>query len=334
MVKAYLENYQNELMQKKIILERECHELRTKLKENFQFIMLLEKEENPDYESFTPREFNQKNWQKIQKLKKEQMEIQNEAEEKAYELSDIENRLAELSSVIKIARKNEVAFTEKIENEDALGLKFLETQEMERQRIARDLHDSTVQSLTGMIYKTELCSKLVDTNTERCKQELNNVSKALHDIVNEMRDLIYNLHPMSYDDMGLYTTVKKEFSKLETDGNIELHYHIKGNLNDIKPVISLTLFRIVQELCNNILKHADAKNVDVSFVRKEDNLSITIQDDGKGFRMDKLQNQVREDHSGFGISIMRERIYLLSGNFDIKSSEGEGTRVKISVPLN
>ena len=100
MVKAYLENYQNELMQKKIILERECHELRIKLKENFQFIMLLEKEENPDYESFTPREFNQKNWQKIQKLKKEQMEIQNEAEEKAYELSDIENRLAELSSVI------------------------------------------------------------------------------------------------------------------------------------------------------------------------------------------------------------------------------------------
>lgn len=335
MVKEYLEEYQTELLQKKIVLEKKCNELKMRVKENIQFIILLEEENDSNYESFIPREINPKNRKKIEILKKEQIEVQKQVEEAAYELSDIEDRLAELSSVIKIARQNEInqTFTKVMKNDNAVQLKFLETQEKERQRIARDLHDSTVQSLTGMIYKTEICSKLINTDTERCKKELKVMSKTLHEIIDEMRNLIYDLRPMSYDDMGLNTTVERALSKLKTDGNIKLHYKIEGNLNNIKSVISLTILRIVQEACNNIIKHAEAKNVNVSFIRQEGKLSVIIEDDGKGFDTNQIQNLQREDHSGCGISMMQERVYLLSGHFDIISVIGEGTTISVSVPL-
>lgn len=333
MIREYLEKYQNELLQKKILLDKECHELRTKLKENFQFILLLEEEENIDYESFIPREGNQKNLIKIAKLKKEQMQIQKEMEEKAYELSDIETRLAELTSVMKVCREKENALKTEIKKEDALGLRFLETQELERQRIARDLHDSTVQNITGMIYKTEFCSKLVDINPEKCKEELKNVSKTLHDVVDEMRNLIYDLHPVSHDDIGLDMTIKKELSRLEKEAHVKVDYHIDKDFGNIKKVISSTIFRIVQETCNNIIKYADAEKVNVSLTRSEDKIKLVVQDNGRGFDVDKFGESVRKDYSGFGISIMKERVYLLSGEFYIESKLGKGTKVTVIVPL-
>lgn len=336
MVKEYLENYQDELIQEKIILEKKCLELEIKIRETMQFLIVLEKENEKGLESFTPRIYANHD-KKIEKLKKEQEELQIEIEQTAHQLSDINSKLAELSSIIKVARQNEISdkkFINSENNSDIIKLKFLETQELERQRIARELHDSTVQNLTGMVYKTELCSKLMDVDPEKCKQELLSISKTIHRIINEMRELIYDLRPMSYDDMGLSITVEKEISRLKKSGEIELHYEVEGNLDNIKPVISLTILRVVQEACNNILKHASAKNVNVSFIRTNEELTVEIEDDGKGFDIGSLQNMVREDYSGFGLSMMHERIFLLSGCLDIKSEVNKGTKIKVVVPLN
>jgi two-component system sensor histidine kinase DegS len=79
---------------------------------------------------------------------------------------------------------------------------ILQTVESERQRIARDLHDSTVQSLTSLTHKTELCLKLMDVDPIRCRLELTSQGKILKDIINELRNMIYNLRPMSFDDIG------------------------------------------------------------------------------------------------------------------------------------
>lgn len=338
MVKEYLENYQDELMQKKIVLEKRCHDLEIKVKENIQFILYLEKEKEDTYDSFTPRKYGRKQDEQIQNLKAQQELFEKEAEKVAYELSDTNSRLAELSSIIKVARQNELTsqnINSIINNNDYIRLKFLETQELERQRIARDMHDSTIQSLTGMIYKTELCTKLMDIDTEKCKMELETLSKMLHGIIDELREVIYGLRPMSYDDIGLVAAVERELSRLKKCENIKVHYRVEGELNNIKPVISLSILRIIQEACNNIIKHADAKNVHVIFSRKEKELILTIEDDGKGFDVESnMKTVAKEDNSGFGLSMMRERVFMLSGHLDIRSELEKGTKILVKVPLN
>lgn len=337
MVKEYLEIYQNELLNKKLILEKRCHDLEIKVKENIQFILYLEKEKQDQYDSFTPRKYDKKQDEQIQNLKAQQEIFEKEAEKVAYEISDINGRLAELSSIIKVARQNEMTsrnVNSIVNNNDFIRLKFLETQELERQRIARDMHDSVIQSLTGMVYKTELCTKLIDMDIEKCKLELATMSKMLHGIIDELREVIYDLRPMSYDDIGLDVTVERELSRLKKYADINVHYKIDGNLNNIKPVISLTMFRIIQEACNNIIKHANAKNVDVIFTRKERELILMIEDDGEGFDMENELNIVaKEDNSGFGLSMMRERVFLLSGHLDIRSEVKKGTKILVKVPL-
>lgn len=336
MVKAYLESYQNELLQKKMELEIECNHLENEVKEIMQSIIELEKEDKGISSLLYIKNYFG-NDKKIKALEQKQEQLQKQALKTEYELNDINGRLAELSGIIRIAKQNEISrkeLTSEEFNNDVIRLKFLETQELERQRIARDLHDSTVQSLTGIIYKTEFCTKLMDIDANKCKSELTSMSKTLHEIINEMRELIYNLRPMSYDDMGLNTTIEREISKLENIDDINIHYNVEGNINDIKSVISLTVLRVIQEACNNIVKHAEAKNVYVNLHRNEDELIVTIEDDGKGFDIKNLNSISKDDYSGFGLSMMHERVFLLSGEIEMQSEINKGTKIKVKVPLN
>lgn len=336
MVKEYLEIYQDELLKKKLDLEKRCYDLEIKVRENIKFILYLEKEKQNEYDSFTPRKYDKKKDEQIQALKAQQEVFEKEAEKVAYEISDINGRLAELSSIIKVAKQNEMMsrnINSVVNNNDFIRLKYLETQELERQRIARDIHDSVIQSITGVIYKTELCTKLMDMDIDKCKVELGNISKMLHGVIGELREVIYDLRPMSYDDIGLDISVERELSRLNKYANINVHYKINGNLNNIKPVISLSILRIIQEACNNIIKHSDAKNVNVIFTRKEKELILTIEDDGKGFDMENEYSVAKDDNSGFGLSMMRERVFFLSGHLDISSEVKKGTKILVKVPL-
>lgn len=337
MVKEYLEIYQDELLAKKKALEKKCYDLEIKVKENIQFILYLEKEKQNEYDSFDPRKQNKKRDEEIQNLREQQEVFEKEVEKIAYEMSDINGRLAELSSILKVARQNEMVsrnVNSIVNNNDYIRLKFLETQELERQRIARDMHDSVIQNLTGTVYKLEFCSKLMDMDMERCKVELEKTSKMIHGTIDELRGVIYDLRPMSYDDIGLEAAVERELYRLKDYGDIKVHYKAEENLDNIKPVISLTMLRIIQEACNNIIKHAGAKNVYVEIKRDEKGVVLTIEDDGRGFDMENELAMVKEDNSGFGLSMMRERVFLLGGHLDIRSELKKGTKILVKVPLN
>ena len=97
---------------------------------------------------------------------------------------------------------------------------LIKFQEQESERIARDLHDSTVQNLTSMIHKIELCSKLIDMDPIRCKLELTMMSRTLRDIINDTRQMIYNLRPMSFDDIGLEITIERASDKIGETVNV------------------------------------------------------------------------------------------------------------------
>jgi two-component system sensor histidine kinase DegS len=211
-------------------------------------------------------------------------------------------------------------------------LALLQSVETERQRIARDLHDSTTQTLTSLVHKTELCTRLLDVDPVRCKLELYNIGKSLRKIIEDTRGLIYDLRPMSFDDIGFDATLDRFIDKFKKNNKILFHYHVEGEPYSFDSVIQITLLRVIQEACNNAIKHADASNIDITLSYRKPSITLTIMDDGKGFDVQEVSHTAKNDNSGFGLSIMRERVYLLSGKLSIKSSPGNGCKIIVSIP--
>lgn len=214
-----------------------------------------------------------------------------------------------------------------------IGMNILELQERDRQRIARDLHDSTVQNLTSLIHKSELCLRLVDMDPVRTKLELNTMSNTLKSVINEIREIIYNLKPMSLEDLGLVATIERFVNQLMINHDIKVNVKHNEEKQDILPVIKLSVFRIIQEACNNVVKHANAKSIDIDIRYDTKYITVSVADDGKGFDAENKLDYVTPDYSGYGLTIMKERVYLLAGTMKIQSTLNKGTIVTISVPI-
>lgn len=332
MVISYLEKLQSEYLQEQLDSEKTLNDLQIQLRENVAFIKLLEETNDPNYESFTPREVNSKNKAKIRELQDQQKAIRESIEQEEIHHSECVQRLTELSEVINSAKEKSAIDHNDALNNESYRTTLLEIQENERQRISRELHDSTVQNLTGLVHKTELCSKLIEMDPIRCKLELNMMTKTLREIINDTRQMIYNLRPMSFDDIGLDVTIERALEKLETSEVKKIHFTVEGEPYQIKPVIGITLLRIIQEGCSNAIRHADSSLIQVILKYDTDKISVQIEDDGKGFDPnDDVKS--REDNSGFGLSMMKERVYLLSGNITIKSKINHGTKIIVEVPI-
>lgn len=337
MITEYLEKIHQEMYEQKVSLERDYKKTELLLKENIQFIYTLENSLDKNYESFSPRNINHESYEKIESLKEEQSQIEEHSEKLKKEISNLTEHIAELEDVLKIVRANTRAAEGKevlLEEDEIFRKKILETQEMERQRIARELHDSIVQSLTGMVHKIEFCTKLMDVDTVRCKLELQTMSKMVRKIIEDMRQVIYNLRPMSLDDIGLDVTLEQEVTKLQNTGKILVDYQIEGKSQKLMPLTSLTILRIVQEACNNIMKYANAQHIKILLSYESKKIGLQIKDDGCGFDVENTLNMHRDDGSGFGISMMKERVYLLSGKIKIESIVGEGTTISVEIPID
>lgn len=334
MTREYLEKIQKELLEEKIELEKERTRLNNAIKENTKFIQLLDETNDPNYESFTPRTVNVRNKEKIQELRNELKEILEQKKELSLRINDNHMHLDECNAVIKYERDRESYIDNNIEANNAdYKLKYLEAQEIERQRIARELHDSTVQDLTGMLHKIELSRKVMDVDPQRCKLELANVSDHIKNVIRKTREMIYNLRPMTLDDIGIDVTLERGIAKLEEDNNCTIEYIVIGEPFHVKPVVALSLLRIMQEACNNAVKHAKSDKICVVLEYTEEHISLVIEDYGIGFDVEDInQKIINEKNTGFGLSMMKERVHLLSGIFKIESKKGTGTTISIIVP--
>lgn len=331
MVKEYLKKSKQELVEQKLLLIDEINSYENQIKENEKFIQILEDTRDPNYEAFSPRETNTFNRKKILELQENQKAISDELTALRDQLGELEFKIADITSVIKVADED----VNDTSNEDELHdtrLALLRTVEAERQRIARDLHDSTTQNLTALVHKTELCTKLLDVDPVRCKLELFTIGKSLRGIIEDMRGLIYDLRPMSFDDIGFDVTIERTLDKFKRFNNLECSYHIEGEVYPIDSVVQITLLRVIQEACNNAVKHAEATKLSVTVRYQESHLVLTIEDNGKGFDLNSIPELSREDNSGFGLSMMKERVYLLSGKIIIDSSPGNGCSIIVTIP--
>jgi two-component system sensor histidine kinase DegS len=139
---------------------------------------------------------------------------------------------------------------------------------------------------------------------------------------------------MAFDDIGLDVTIERALDKLENSETKKIDFNVVGESYKILPVVGITLLRIVQEACSNAIRHAECTRIKVSLIYSDKSVSLIVEDDGCGFDSDNINYEDRQDNSGFGLSIMRERVFLLSGKIAIDSKINEGTKIIVEVPVN
>lgn len=271
----------------------------------------------------------------FEKKRLEQDHLEHELYDLVSQMESIDNEISSIDSYITILNQSinqDVQFSD-FQNSDMSGLdeglEVIHLQEEDRKRIARDLHDTSLQNLTYLNHKLELCSLFIDQDPVRAKMEIDLVRQNMKKIADEIRRTIYNLRPMSFDDLGFKQTILHMIDVLNYEKKLFVNVDIVDNVSCENTVL-INIYRIIQEAFQNIIKHAKASTVSISMKQEMDTYVIHMSDDGIGFSLEELQ-QMDENH--FGFHLMKERVGLIGGTINIDSKKGEGTFIDITFSI-
>lgn len=233
-----------------------------------------------------------------------------------------DHKIAELQ----VARLHESQQREQLRVE--LFRKIVSAQESERQRIARDLHDETGQSLTAI--GMGLRGLADETDSKKRLSTLTQLQSLTSDSIHELQRIISDLRPAHLDDLGLSATLRWYASRIHELTSIHTRVDIEGDEPPLDDAVKITIFRIVQEALNNVVKHAQATTVNVKVHYLKDDVRIHVFDNGSGFDMSAVQNRV--GRVSLGLAGMEERAALLGGAVTVASRPGYGTEVEAVIP--
>lgn len=205
----------------------------------------------------------------------------------------------------------------------------LEIQEQTLKNISQEIHDNIGQALS--LAKLNL-NTMPEINDEALQQKILNSKQLVSKAITDLRDLSRSLDTDYVQEMGLQRAIEYELEMIKKTGTIDTALTVDGSLFRLDKQKELILFRIVQESFNNILKHASARRIDVSIKYAEAFFSLVIKDDGKGFDLQPL-NKASSNSFGLGIRNMHSRAKLVGADFNMNSSLGGGTEVKINLPI-
>lgn len=227
--------------------------------------------------------------------------------------------------MIKIEYDDMEEMMKKENNNENCYYDIFEIQEKERQRIARELHDSTVQNLTHLVHAMELTSLYMDKDLIQAKLELQSCQENLKKCIDDIRNIIFNLRPMSFDDFGFVRCLTDYIQNLKISyPSICFEYEIDETAIHLSEQGQLILFRIIQEAIQNAIKHSHTDRIELHIEKTHlQSCVVRIQDFGNGF----VSNRKEENH--FGMSIMKERAKLIHADFQVHSKLDVGTTIEI-----
>jgi len=201
---------------------------------------------------------------------------------------------------------------------------IIDTQEKERQRLAKDLHDSLTQQLTAIkFYIGSITGKLKSKGDREVLQKSN---EALAEMITDMRNICFNLMPRTLEEFGLVRAVKEFCHHLPQPKSTHFIIQQCKRLPAISAAMAIDLYRVIQEIISNSVRHGHAKKVNIDFNYKNKLLTILLEDDGKGF---DTSNPSR----GMGLKNVESRVRSHNGRFYMESCVGEGTRSAITIPF-
>jgi two-component system sensor histidine kinase DegS len=218
------------------------------------------------------------------------------------------------------------------ENMRFYARKITQAQESERRRIARELHDDTIQSLIGLSRQMEALATGEDGLPASAAQRVGGLQAATSEVIQQVRRFSQDLRPSILDDLGLLPTLEELTTELNRQDGLQAEFRVAGEERRLSSEAELILFRIAQEALNNVRKHARATKVVTVMEMSASAVQMTVEDDGIGFKPPTLA-----DHpavaSRLGLIGMHERARLLSGTLVIDSAPGQGTKVIVNVPV-
>jgi two-component system sensor histidine kinase DegS len=201
--------------------------------------------------------------------------------------------------------------------------------EEERMRIARDMHDGPAQSMANLVLQAEVLERLLLRDPARVVTELIDFKSVVREALDETRRLIFDLRPMTLDDLGLVPTLRRFIKEYGDKSAIVAHFHLVGEERRLPGNYEAVLFRIVQEALANVRKHAGARGVDVTLTLQPHRAVAVVKDDGDGF--DVVATEARQGRTrNLGLISMRERADLEKGALEIRSQLGKGTEVRVT----
>lgn len=205
---------------------------------------------------------------------------------------------------------------------------ILEAEEKERRRIAQDLHDGVGQLLSAAKLNLSNLESKIKVETEDQKVAMQNALTLVDDSVKEVRAVSHNMMPNTLIKLGLGSAVREFITKLGNAPTLKVDLEIVGLDTRLNDQVETVLYRVIQEIVNNIIKHAKASQISMQLIRHETELNVMIEDNGIGFDTNKL-----DTFDGIGLKGIQTRIEFLNGSVHFDSSIGRGTTVIIDVPL-
>ena len=207
----------------------------------------------------------------------------------------------------------------------------LEIQETTLKTIAQELHDNIGQTLSVI----KLWMSIAPIEKDHPAYEgVQNSKDMLHKVIHDMADLTKSLHTDRISDIGLQEAISFDIASIRKTGLMEIDYDVEGDEFHFPEQKSIFLFRMYQEMMNNILKHSKASHVNVSIVYSSDyTFALTIKDDGVGFSLQQKKEQT-SGSSGLGLKSMRNRAKMIGANMTMLSEPGKGTSISVALSLN
>ncbi len=210
-----------------------------------------------------------------------------------------------------------------------LTARLFHSQEEERKRIARELHDEAGQALTGLNFTLETIEKKLSSGNGHIKALITDVKKQINRTHQEMRRISYRLHPALLSDLGLEPALDSYMRSISKRSGLEVDFRMVGFEGRVDQEIEIVLYRLSQEALTNTLKHSRAKHFKLSIIKGYPKIIFLAEDDGIGF----VSGEFDQPKHALGLLSMRERAAMLGGNFSLRTSPGKGTRIRIEIPI-
>jgi signal transduction histidine kinase len=210
----------------------------------------------------------------------------------------------------------------------ALAGRLINAEEQERKRISRELHDDLSQKLALLAFDADSLVLAPAPSVEEMKEPLRNIQTRVVQLSQDVRQISHQLHPTILEDLGLTAALSELCEEFSAREGIEVSFEHEGVPKALPVDIASCLYRVSQEALHNVLKHAEASWVRLRVSGRPGGIHLSIRDTGVGF-----DPEAGKPRPGLGIVSMKERVALVQGEFSIRSQPGQGTEVRVFVPL-
>ncbi|MGE5842026.1 MAG: PAS domain S-box protein, partial [Deltaproteobacteria bacterium] len=229
-------------------------------------------------------------------------------------------------------KRMEMSLRESEKQIRSLSLRLLNSQETERKRISKELHDELGQALAVLKLSLNYVEGQLLAGQAELRKECRESVRYIDETIENVRRLSQDLSPSILEELGFSAALRKLFHQFRNSFQVNVVQKISDLDGLFSPQVQILIYRIFQGVFTNIMKHAGARNVSVKMVKEGEEICFEIEDDGRGFDPEKgLEKE--GDRRGMGLSAMAARARMLEGCLDVRSQEGKGTRVRLCIPL-